>query len=136
MYTGTAVNETDYTYESKYLTIPAGSLTASTTITTIPNNKIEANKNIVVDLASIDNGIKAGVQFLNLVITDDDEAPVVTSGQEFSVGVDASDGTFIGTLEATDTDEPTTLGDWTITEGNEDGYFSLDAASGRTCACR
>jgi hypothetical protein len=130
MFTGTAVNETDYIYESKILAIPAGSLSASVKIFSLPNNNIGENKNIVVDIGSIANGVKAGVQFLNIVITDDDSAPEVAVGQEFSVGVDATGDTYIGTLVASDPDETSVLGGWTITGGNDEGYFVLDEATG------
>ena len=60
-----------------------------------------------------------------------DEKPVITPGQSFSVSESAVTGILAGTLVATDSDGGTTFSNWTITSGNTDGVFSIDATSGQ-----
>ena len=66
-------------------------------------------------------------------ITDEnDETPeIVLPTPTLSVFEDASVGTVIGTLTATDADANTTLQDWTILSGNDKGVFNIDASSGQ-----
>ncbi|MFY0602143.1 MAG: DUF4347 domain-containing protein [Cyclobacteriaceae bacterium] len=61
---------------------------------------------------------------------DDDSTPVITSGQEFDVNEDAADGFVLGTVAATDADAGTTFLSWTITNGNTNNAFSIDATTG------
>jgi len=55
-------------------------------------------------------------------------APVVTPGQSFSVDENVAAGTVIGTVAATDADSGQTLSQWQLTDGS--GKFAIDPASG------
>ena len=59
-----------------------------------------------------------------------DSAPIITPGQLYSVSELASVGTVVGNIAATDADSVGTLQGWTIIEGNSDGIFSINAATG------
>lgn len=65
------------------------------------------------------------------VIDENNQSPVVSAGQTFVVQENASTGTSLGSLLATDGDAGTVFSNWTITAGNDDGVFALDAASGQ-----
>ncbi|NNK94476.1 MAG: tandem-95 repeat protein, partial [Desulfobacterales bacterium] len=56
--------------------------------------------------------------------------PVITAGQAFSVSESAANGFLLGNADATDVDTATTLLGWTITGGNTGGVFAIDAATG------
>lgn len=60
-----------------------------------------------------------------------DTPPVITPGQQFSVSELAAVGTIVGNVAATDADGTGTLQSWTITGGNIDNVFSINAATGR-----
>ena len=59
-----------------------------------------------------------------------DTAPMIGSGQSFSVAEDAVNGTSIGTVAASDIDTVGTLGGWHIVSGNAAGVFTIDPSSG------
>jgi len=61
---------------------------------------------------------------------ENDNAPVIANGQSFNVDENASNSTSVGTVSATDADLNTHYTDWTITGGNTDGIFAINAASG------
>jgi endo-1,4-beta-xylanase len=56
--------------------------------------------------------------------------PVVTAGQAFSVSEGAVGGSAVGTVLATDADAGTTLSDWQIAGGTGASLFAIDAATG------
>lgn len=65
-----------------------------------------------------------------------DETPVVTAAQVFDINEDVGNGHVVGTIAATDDDDTndpgfTTFSAWTITGGNTDGIFALNASSGQ-----
>ncbi|PLX83591.1 MAG: hypothetical protein C0617_10650 [Desulfuromonas sp.] len=66
---------------------------------------------------------------------DDDETPVVTAAQSFSVAENSAATTSVGTAAATDGDAGTTFQAWTITtnanpDGDADLAFAIDPATG------
>ena len=65
------------------------------------------------------------------LIDQNDTPPVITSGQQFSVSELATVATIVGNIVATDADGSGILQNWTITGGNVDNNFSIDAATGR-----
>ena len=68
---------------------------------------------------------------LAISITDvNDNAPVIPAGQSFSVAEDAANGASVGTVTAGDVDTVGSLQGWTITDGNTDGIFAIDGATG------
>jgi endo-1,4-beta-xylanase len=56
--------------------------------------------------------------------------PVVTAGQVFSVSEGATGGSALGTVLATDTDSGTALSDWQISGGTGASLFAIDSATG------
>ena len=67
---------------------------------------------------------------VEVITTDDDASPVVTASQSLSIDEDAENTDSVGTVLATDADAGTTLSNWTITNGNTDAIFVINASSG------
>ena len=59
-----------------------------------------------------------------------DNAPVVTAAQTFSVNEDALVNDVVGNVAATDVDTVGSLQGWTITAGNTDGIFQINGTTG------
>ena len=60
-----------------------------------------------------------------------DNAPVITSSQLFSVDENSANGASVGTATATDADvTATTYQDWTIAGGNTNNAFAIDPSTG------
>lgn len=76
-YSGTATSGSDYTNVAS-ITIPAGNLTASGTITVTNDNLYEGNETVIIDISSVTNGTENGTQQKTVTINDDDTAPTVT----------------------------------------------------------
>ncbi|MEN9611329.1 MAG: hypothetical protein RLZZ628_2143 [Bacteroidota bacterium] len=75
---GTATDVTDYTLSNTTLTIPAGSISGSVTLTAVNDALHEANETIIIDIATVANGTESGVQQKTITIMDDDLLPTVT----------------------------------------------------------
>lgn len=66
-----------------------------------------------------------------ITVTDEnDNTPVITGSQTFSITENAANGDGVGTVSATDADAGTTFNNWMITAGNDDNVFAIDASSG------
>jgi Ca2+-binding RTX toxin-like protein len=76
-FSGTAANVNDYTRSNTQIVIPAGSTTGSITLTAVQDLIDETDETIVVDIASVTNGIESGTQQVAVSIDDDDPAPTV-----------------------------------------------------------
>jgi RHS repeat-associated protein len=82
---------------------------------------------------SVSDGLHRSVPVsITVMIMDvNDNSPVITPGQSFSISEDASNSASVGTVAATDVD---TVGgplqNWMITGGNSDGIFAIDSNSG------
>ena len=59
-----------------------------------------------------------------------DNAPVITPAQTFTIAENSATGSTVGTILATDADLSTTLSNWTITSGNTGTAFALNASTG------
>jgi len=70
---GTAKLVTDFTLPAA-ITIPAGSLTGTATITAVPDQLVERDETVVVDILSVVNGVENGLQQLTSTLVDDDVA--------------------------------------------------------------
>ena len=68
----------DYTDPATTIVIPAGSLTASTSITTVDNNLYEDDETVIIDIVNVLNGTEDGVQQQTITIVEDDPRPIVT----------------------------------------------------------
>tara|TARA_B110000027_G_scaffold40767_1_gene45008 strand:- start:268 stop:5646 length:5379 start_codon:yes stop_codon:yes gene_type:complete len=78
VYTGTAINTTDYTGASS-ITIAAGSLTGTIDVTAIDNTNIEVTKTIIIDVDTVTNASEEGVQQVSINLIDDDLPSVTLS---------------------------------------------------------
>lgn len=76
-YSGTATRTTDYTTSSS-ITIPAGSTSASITVSSKLDVLNEDNETIIIDITSVTNAIENGTQQKTITILDDDAAPTVS----------------------------------------------------------
>ncbi|NIV48795.1 MAG: hypothetical protein GWN46_19260, partial [Gammaproteobacteria bacterium] len=125
----------DYATLSGTVTILAGATTATIDVTVLDDLLDEPVETVVVTLTGITAGdadiaVDGANATATVNISDDDNTPVVTAGQVFSVSEDALNGTSLGFVAATDADVPTTLQSWSIVSGNTDGIFTIDAATG------
>jgi hypothetical protein len=78
-----------------------------------------------------DDGTDTYAESFTITINDlNDNTPVITTSQSFSIDEDAANNTTVGSVAATDGDAGTTLSSWTITGGNGDGIFTLNSSSG------
>jgi disulfide oxidoreductase YuzD len=102
-YSGTATHGgTDYTAASETITIPAGSSAGTVTVTAVNDTIDETDESIIVDIASVTNGVENGTQKVTVTIADDDAEPAIsvndTSEAEGNTGT--STLTFTVTLSA------------------------------------
>ena len=73
----------------------------------------------------------SSIETVTVNISDlNDNNPIVTSGQSFTVAENTTNGTSIGTIAATDADLSTTFSAWTIVSGNTGNVFALDSSTG------
>ena len=72
---------------------------------------------------------------LTLNVTNgDDEAPVILSGQQFSVDENSAEGTVVGSVVVANIGAPNAanaLIDWVIVDGAESGTFTIDSTTGQ-----
>ena len=128
-FSGTA-SGTDYSKTSSSINITSGNSTGTITLSGDDDDLDENNETVIVDISTITNGAESGTQQVTCTITDDDNTPIVTASQSFSVDEDAANTTSVGTVAATDADAGTTFQSWSITGGNGDGIFAINSATG------
>jgi Secretion system C-terminal sorting domain/Calx-beta domain len=68
---------TDYNLPAS-ITVPAGTNTASITMSIINDAIFEGNENAIIDITSVTNGIEDGVQQQIITIVDDETPPIIT----------------------------------------------------------
>jgi len=74
-FSGTAI-QIDYSNSASSITIPAGSLSSSITLTAVQDIVYEGTETIVVDVSSVVNGTtNGGITRVTAIITDDDPKP-------------------------------------------------------------
>ena len=76
-FSGTA-SGADYSASGASISIPAGSLTGSITLTGVDDAIDEADETIVVDISSVVNATESGTQQVIATITDDEGTPTVS----------------------------------------------------------
>ena len=78
-YSGTASHPNDYVDPSSYsITIPAGSLSGTITITSKDDCAVEGDETVIVDIGSVTNAVQNGNQQVTTTIIDDDTYPTIT----------------------------------------------------------
>ncbi|MGV6860042.1 MAG: cadherin domain-containing protein [bacterium] len=81
---------------------------------------------------SVDDGsgaVSTGTFSISVTLVNEN-APVITAAQSFSISELASVGDSVGMVSATDVDTGSTLSGWSITGGNADGIFAIDSSTG------
>lgn len=69
---GTATDVTDYNLSATSISIAAGSLTGSVTLTTVSDSDYEGDETVIVDISSVTNGTENGTQQQTVSLSDDD----------------------------------------------------------------
>ncbi len=111
------------------LFIPAGSTTASFTITTVQDAIDETNETIVIDLASVDFATEATEQKVTITILDDDNPPTDVTLSKSTIPENAGANVVIGTVSGTDPDAGAIL-TYSLPVGlTDNSAFSLSGTS-------
>ena len=103
-------------------------------ITVIDNSIIdyETTTSYTYTVTVSDGTNTSAVETITINITDvNDVNPVVTASQSFNIDEDAVNTNSVGTVVATDRDvTATTYSSWTITAGNTNSVFAINASTG------
>ncbi|QDV13024.1 putative outer membrane protein PmpB precursor [Rosistilla oblonga] len=90
------------------------------------------NNQYDVEVTASDSSGGSHVATIRVTVNDlNDTAPTIANPPLIGVSELATAGTTVANLSATDPDSGTTLQNWTITDGNADGIFAIDANTGR-----
>ena len=92
----------------------------------------EANASLSIKV-SVSDGTNTSVEeSITINLTDlNDVVPVITAAQTFSIDENLADGSAVGTVLASDGDvTATSFSSWTITAGNTNNAFAIDAVTG------
>ncbi|MEI6150665.1 MAG: putative Ig domain-containing protein, partial [bacterium] len=122
-FSGTATQTTDYTPSGTSISIPAGSLSGSITLTAVQDTSSEGDESIVVDISSVSSGTESGVQQVTATISDDDYAPTITTSSPLPSGT--VNDAYSQTLTATGGTTPYT---WTNSTGSLPSGLRLNSA--------
>ncbi|NJK94960.1 MAG: tandem-95 repeat protein, partial [Bacteroidales bacterium] len=109
-FNGTAGNTTDFTVASTTITVPAGSTSASATITAIEDAIVEGNETIIIDISGVTNGSENGTQQVTATILDNDIANYIPDAIDDFVVVNEDNN-----VSTNVTNNDTGLGDGGIT---------------------
>ena len=93
----------------------------------------DANTDNVYSITiEVSDGSNITTQALTVAVADlNDNAPVISSPQNFVVKENSANGTVVASVEATDADATaTTYQDWKIIGGNSSSAFAIDPSSG------
>ena len=90
-----------------------------------------ATSHDIVIKATSSDGSSTTHTFTVSVTDVNDNDPIITASQSFSVDENSADGASIGTVAATDADlTATTYQDWTIAGGNTNNAFAINSSTG------
>ena len=105
--------------------------TGELTILSNANLDFETTTNYTLGISVSDGANTSAIETIAVnVLPENDNTPVIATGQTFNLSELAANGDPIGTLIATDADAGTTFTNWTITSGNADGIFAINSATG------
>ena len=121
---------TDYSLSSTTISITTGNTTGTATITGVNDDLDENNETVIIDISSVTNGTESGTQQVTCTLIDDDNTPVVTASQSFSIAENIANSGVVGTVLATDVDAGTSFSAWTEIGGTGASIFEINASSG------
>jgi len=106
--------------------------TGQITVTDADDLDREADASLIIKVTVSDGANTSAEENVTINLNDvNDVVPMITASQEFHVTEQSPNGTSVGTVLATDEDvTTTTFQNWTITEGNSDGYFIINSSTG------
>ena len=108
--------------------------TTSGIVTLTNSNSLDyetATSHDIVIKATSSDGSTDSKAFTISVIDINDNAPVITASQSFSIAENSADSTSVGTVAVSDADvTATTYQDWTIAGGNTDSAFAINSSTG------
>ncbi|MGZ2369153.1 cadherin domain-containing protein [Ancylomarina sp. YFZ004] len=91
----------------------------------------ETKDSYSVEMTVTDQDGLSFIQNFSIAIQDlNDNTPIVLASQIFSVNEDAPNTTSLGTVLAADADAGTIFSSWTISSGNDESVFAIDASTG------
>ncbi len=139
---GTATAGTDYTALSSQTLSFAGTAGEKKTFTvsSITDTETENDETISVSQSNL-TGTSLSIDISDeatVTITNDDNTPVITASQSFTILEETTNGTSVGTVEASDADAGAVLQDWMINGGNTDAdsdsnpAFAINSSTGET----
>ncbi|MFY0690209.1 MAG: cadherin domain-containing protein [Cyclobacteriaceae bacterium] len=102
-------------------------------LTVVDNADLDFETTVAYSLTlTVSDGDSTSTQeTVTINITDvNDNTPVITASQSFDLAENATNGTSVGTVVATDADDGTTFSSWSIVSGNDAGVFDLNATTG------
>jgi Calx-beta domain/Matrixin/IPT/TIG domain len=106
---GTATSGTDYSLSATTITIPAGSTSASVTLTSIDDAVYEGSQTVIIDISGVTNGTESGTQQRTVTITDNESGPTVSISSSFSVSTEGGSGLTITATQSTTSSLATTV---------------------------
>ena len=109
---GSATNGNDYSLNRSSITIPAGQLSESITISALDDNINDDGETVVVDLAQVsggDNAQESGTQQKIITITDNEGAPSVTLSKDLDNVTEGGDLTLTVRLSSVATTSTTVV---------------------------
>jgi hypothetical protein len=135
-FAGTAADPADYGVSATQITIAAGDITGSVTVTAVDNVVSDGNRTVIASISGVSNGTEDGEQSVTLQITDDEAAGVTVSpltitvveggaGVSFDVVLDVEPTADVTVTVTTDPQVSLDLATLTFTNGNWDQVQSV-----------
>ncbi|HIB95395.1 MAG TPA: hypothetical protein EYO70_02445, partial [Candidatus Marinimicrobia bacterium] len=115
----------DGSTDNSNFTISGDSLKAATTM------DAESKKTHFIRIKVIDSGsLSYGKSFTIIVKGVNDNIPIITANQSFTISEASALGSNVGTVLATDADAGDTIQDWKVESGNDEGFFTIGSSTG------
>ena len=106
--------------------------TGEVTVNTSSELDTETTPSYSLSITVSDGATTSSAETVTINVNDlNDNAPVITASQSFSVDENSANATSVGTVMVTDADTTaTTYQDWTITAGNTNNAFAINDSTG------
>ncbi|KPA18747.1 Na-Ca exchanger/integrin-beta4 domain protein, partial [Candidatus Magnetomorum sp. HK-1] len=140
-FSGTATDGVDYSYTTTSITIPAGDLAYSVSVTINNNNIFEGDETIILSITSAVNAVAGSITEHTITIDDDSDQPTV-SWSPATQSIAESAGSANLTLVLSSTSDVDAIVGYTITGGTASGnnvdytltYGTVRISAGSTTA--